>query len=243
VSSGRTTNFWRTADLWRTWNGTNVRETGFPTGLPAQSESATQTQEGFVDDDMQSACPRGTATDETDFQWTLGVIEALRARALLFLHRGAEPLKVASTTGCARAAARRTVYRFGDLGDDGLLSRRGHWPPSKVTVGMEVKLVGCVDHSPPDFGGWQTTRTLDLLPIQLVQDPGVRLSPIHVRNSLLANDVRRELPRVGLRIPVRGPRRIVCRIDRLVPSAALVTRSYTPTKRTSNSVRGSGPRI
>jgi transposase len=57
-----------------------------------------------------------------------------------------------------------------------------------------------------------------LLPAQLVQDTGVLLSPSHVRNLLLANDVWRGRPRADLRIPVRGRRKLLRRIDRLVKS-------------------------
>ena len=47
----------------------------------------------------------------------------------------------------------------------------------------------------------------------------MRLSPSHARNLLLANSVRRGRPRAGLRIPVRGRRKILRRIDRLVRRA------------------------
>ena len=53
-------------------------------------------------------------------------IEALRARVLLLLHGGREPSEVATIAGCARATVYRTVYRFEDLGEDGLLDRRGN---------------------------------------------------------------------------------------------------------------------
>lgn len=67
---------------------------------------------------------------------------------------------------------------------------------------------------------WQrTTWTLELLGVQLTLDAGVRLSASHVRNVLLANQVRRRRPRVGLRIPVRGRRRVLNEIDRLVERA------------------------
>ena len=146
-------------------------------------------------------------------------IEALRARVLLLLHEGVIPSVVAEIAGCARATVYRTLYRFEDLGEDALLDQRQRRPPSKVTVEVERSLVGYIDGSPQDFGWQRTTWTLELLAVQLTLDTGVRLSPSHVRNVLLANQVRRGRPRVGLRIPVRGRRRILNEIDRLAECA------------------------
>ena len=146
-------------------------------------------------------------------------IEALRARVLLLLHEGVLPGVVAEMAGCARATVYRTLYRFEDLGEDALLDQRRLRPPSKVTAEVEARLVGYIDGSPQDFGWQRTTWTLELLAVQLTLDTGVRLSRSHVRNVLLANQVRRGRPRVGLRIPVRGRRRILNEIDRLVESA------------------------
>jgi putative transposase len=146
-------------------------------------------------------------------------IEALRARVLLLLDEGVVPGVVAEMAGCARATVYRTLYRFEDLGEDALVDQRHLRPPIKVTAEIEERLVGYIDGSPQDFGWQRTTWTLELLSVQLTLDAGVRLSASHVRNVLLANQVRRGRPRVGLRIPVRGRRRILNEIDRLVESA------------------------
>jgi transposase len=147
-------------------------------------------------------------------------LEALRARILLLLHEGIVPSAAAETVGCARATVYRTLYRFEDLGEDSLLDQRQRRLPKKVTADVAQRLVGYIDSSPPDFGWQRTTWTLELLSVQLAQDVGVRLSPSHVRNVLLANQVRRGRPRAGLRIPVRGRRRILKQIDRLVARAS-----------------------
>jgi transposase len=146
-------------------------------------------------------------------------IEALRARVLLLLGEGVVAGVVAEMVGCARATVYRTLYRFEDLGEDALLDQRQVRPPSKVTAEVEERLVGYIDGSPQELGWQRTTWTLELLAVQLTLDTGVRLSRSHVRNILLANQVRRGRPRVGLRIPVRGRRRILNEIDRLVDRA------------------------
>ena len=152
-------------------------------------------------------------------QKTRSRIEALRARVLLLLHEGVVPGVVAEMTGCARATVYRTLYRFEDLGEEALFDQRQQRSPSKVTAEVEKRLVSYIDGTPQDFGWQRTTWTLELLAVQLTLDAGVRLSPSHIRNVLLANQVRRGRPRVGLRIPVRGRRRILNEIDRLVESA------------------------
>lgn len=146
-------------------------------------------------------------------------IEALRARVLLLLDEGVVPGVVAEMAGCARATVYRTLYRFEDLGEEALVDQRQLRPRSKVTADVEGCLVGYIDGSPQDYGWQRTTWTLELLAVQLTLDTGVRLSRSHVRNVLLANHVHRRRPRVGLRIPVRGRRRILSAIDRLVESA------------------------
>jgi hypothetical protein len=58
--------------------------------------------------------------------------------------------------GCARAAVYQALYRFEDLGEDGLLDRRAYRQPRKATADVEARLVGYIGHSPQDFG-WQRT--------------------------------------------------------------------------------------
>jgi transposase len=64
-------------------------------------------------------------------------IAALRAQVLLLLDGGHEPSNVAEMTGCARAAVYRTVHRFEDLGENGLVDRRSHRAPGKVSAEVE----------------------------------------------------------------------------------------------------------
>ena len=103
----------------------------------------------------------------------------------------------------------RTVHRFEDLGEDGLIDRRTHRSPNKATADIQATLVSYIDSSPPQFGWQRMTWTLELLAAQLAQDTGVLLSPSHVRNVLQANGVRRGRPCGGLRIAVRGRRKIL----------------------------------
>jgi transposase len=124
----------------------------------------------------------------------------------LLLDGGQEPSEVAAIAGCARDTVYSTLYRYEDLGEEALFDRRQARSPSKVTQEVERRRVSYVDASPQEFRWQWTTWTLELLAVQLLHDTGVRLSPNHVRNLLLANQVRRGRPPVGLRIPVRGRR-------------------------------------
>jgi len=146
---------------------------------------------------------------------TRSCIEALRARVLLLLHEGVVPGVVAEVAGCARATVYRTLYRFEDLGEDALLDQRQQRPPRKITAEVEERPVAYIDGSTQGFGWQRTTLTLDRHTLA----SGLRLSCSHVRNVLLANQVHRGRPRVGLRIPVRGWRRVLNEIDRLVETA------------------------
>jgi hypothetical protein len=80
--------------------------------------------------------------------------------------------------------------------DEGLThSSHGHGIAIVVGVHARAKAEWRALSVNQDFGWQRTTWTFELLAAQLVQDTGVRLSPSHVRNLLLANDVRRGGPR------------------------------------------------
>jgi transposase len=57
---------------------------------------------------------------------------------------------------------------------------------------------------------------LELLAREIEKEIGIRLSPSHIRALLLEMGCRRGRPRPGLRIPVRGRRRILAQISRVV---------------------------
>ena len=59
--------------------------------------------------------------------------EALRCRILLLLDEGRSVIETAQATNCVRATVYRTVYRFEELGEEGLLDQRKRAKPRKVT--------------------------------------------------------------------------------------------------------------
>jgi transposase len=146
-------------------------------------------------------------------------IEALRCRILLLLHEGDAATLVAEVAGCVRATVYRTIYRFEDLGEDGLRDQRTWREPTKVTAQVEECVLGYLAHVPKDFGWHRSTWTLELLSLQLEHDTGVRLCPSSIRLVLRALRCRRGRPRAALRIPVRGRRKVLERIGKLVRSA------------------------
>ncbi len=147
-------------------------------------------------------------------------IEALRARVLLLLHEREPVAEVARRVGCVRATVYRTVYRFEELGEEALVDRRAYRCASKVTTQVEQLLLGYLDHVPGDYGWERSNWTLELLAKQLHCDSQVSLSCSYLRRVLHRLGCRRGRPRPGLRIPVRGRRKILENIRKLVARAS-----------------------
>ena len=145
--------------------------------------------------------------------------EALRCRILLLLDDGYSVGETAQRACCARATVYRTVYRFEDLGDEGLFDRRKRAQARKVTPEVRGRLMQYLERVPKDYGWQRSTWSLELYALQLKNDTGVLLTPQHVRRVLKSEGCRRGRPRPALRIPVRGRRQILDSIDDLVASA------------------------
>lgn len=147
-------------------------------------------------------------------------IEALRARILLLLHDGYTAHEAASVAGCVRATVYRTVYRFEELGEAALRDQRGFRGPVKVTEKVEQRLLSYLDGVPNEFGWDRVNWTLELLSLQLHADTGVEVSRSHIYQVLRQWGCRRGRPRPGLRIPVRGRRKTLEKIEKLVAKAS-----------------------
>lgn len=147
-------------------------------------------------------------------------IEAVRCRILLLLHKGWAASIIAAVVGCARATVYRTLYRFEDWGEAGLQDLRPQRAPTKVTSEVIAALVSYLDCSPRELGWQRATWTLELFAVQLERDTGVRLGPSHIRTLLRAQGCRRGKPRPALRIPVRGRRKVLQEIARVVQTGS-----------------------
>ncbi len=147
-------------------------------------------------------------------------IEALRARVLLLLHEGYTVSAVAMQVGCVRATVYRTVYRFEELGEEALRDLRSCREPTKLTPQVEPCLLGYLDGVPKDYGWDRVNWTLELLALQLLADTGVELSCGYIYRLLRRWGCRRGRPRPGLRIPVRGRRKVLENIEKLIASAS-----------------------
>jgi len=147
-------------------------------------------------------------------------VEALRCRILLLLDEGNSVVKTTVLAHCVRATVYRTVYRFEDLGEEGLLDRRKGAKARKVTPEMCVYLLDYLDDCPKDYGWQRSTWSLELLALQLEQDTAVSLTPQHVGRVLRSEGCRRGRPRPALRIPVKGRRKILDSIERLAEQAS-----------------------
>ena len=146
--------------------------------------------------------------------------EALRCRIVLLLEEKFSVNAVAELAGCVRATVYRTVYRFEDFGEEGLFDGRTRRVPLKVTADVIEQLLEYLDGVPKDYGWQRSTWTLELFSRQLFSDTGVSLSASHIWRVLRQEGCRRGRPRPALRIPIRGRRKILEDIDRLVARAS-----------------------
>lgn len=146
-------------------------------------------------------------------------ITALRTRILLLLHEGYRAADVAEWVDCARASVYRTVARFEALGEAGLHDQRGCREPTKVTEAVGQALLGDLDSVPKDYGWSRAGWTLELLARQLQRDLEVVLSPSYIYRLLRRWGCRRGRPRPILRVPVRGRRKVLEPIDKLLAQA------------------------
>lgn len=148
------------------------------------------------------------------------VLEVQRARVMLLLHEAMPAAEVARRVGCVRATVYRTVYRYEELGEDSIHDQRRYRAPSKVTPEVEEQLLEYLDYVPQDYGWERSNWTLELLARQLAHDTGVEVSDSHVLRVLRRCGCRRGRPRPGLRIPVRGRRKALENIEKLVANAS-----------------------
>jgi len=146
--------------------------------------------------------------------------EAQRCRIVLLLSDGESPSEVARMVGCVRATVYRTIYRFEEENEDGLLDGRSRREPPKATPDNVAKLLSYLDGVPKDYGWQRSVWTLELLSLQLENDTSVALSPSHIWRLLRREGCRRGRPRPALHIPVRGRRAILDAIEELVARAS-----------------------
>lgn len=81
---------------------------------------------------------------------TSNKFEALRCRVLLLLNEGRTVVETARLVCCVRATVYRTVYRFDDLGEDGLLDQRKNAKARKVTQEACTYLLDYLEHTPKE---------------------------------------------------------------------------------------------
>lgn len=169
---------------------------------------------------LVSLCSIQRRATEELMKTTSNRYEALRCRILLLLHEGYSVAETTQLANCVRATVYRTVYRFEELGEEGLLDRRKHAVPRKATPQVCACLLNYLDGNPKEYGWQRSTWSLELLALQLGRDMDVSLTPQHVGRVLRSDGCRLGRPRPALRIPVRGRRHILDSIDQLVASAS-----------------------
>jgi len=146
--------------------------------------------------------------------------EALRCRIILLLDDKPSVKDVSRLAGCVRATVYRTVYRFEDEGEQGLIDGRKRRTPLKVSPEVVEQLLRYLDDVPKEYGWQRCTWTLELLARQLMSDRAVSLSACHLWRVLKHAGCRRGRPRPALRIPVKGRRKILDNIEHVVERAS-----------------------
>lgn len=174
---------------------------------------------------MNSICVQLAPVQRAEIQnlmnRTRSRVEAQRCRIILLLDLGKTVLEVERIVGCVRSTVYTTLHRFEDMGNDGLLDQRHYREPTKVTAHVRQTLLSYLDGVPKDFGWQRSTWTRELLALQLEHDTGVALSPSYISRVLREEKCRRGRPRPALRIPVRGRRQILDKIEEMVGRASV----------------------
>ena len=147
-------------------------------------------------------------------------VEAQRYRIVLLLAQGNKPAQVQRMIGCVHSTVYTTLYRFEDRGMDAFRDMRLQPNPRKATAEVRERLLQYLDEAPKDYGWQRSTWTLELFSLQLRKDLNVQISPAYLSQILRQEKCRRGRPRPALRIPVRGRRKVIENIERLVEQAS-----------------------
>jgi len=147
------------------------------------------------------------------------VVERCRSRILLLLADGYSVEEVTELVGCVRSTVYRTLYRFEDMGLDGMVDGRSRRGPCKVTADIRSALLKYLDHAPKDFGWQRSSWTLELLALQLECEHHVIVTPSYVGKILRQEKCRRGRPRPALRIPIAGRRTVLKQIKQIIGRA------------------------
>ena len=146
-------------------------------------------------------------------------VEATRYQIILRLDQGKTVQQVEKLVGCVRSTIYTVVYRFEDVGMDGLRDRRLCAKPRKTLPEVRKKLLDYLETTPRDYGWRRPTWTRELLALQLEADMDVKLSHQHLGKVLREEKCRRGRARPVLRIPVQGRRQRLNEIQEIVDGA------------------------
>jgi putative transposase len=157
---------------------------------------------------------------ERRFKKSKDKIENLRCRILLLLDKKMKVRHISDALGCVRATVYRTVYRFHEMGEIGLIDQRTFSEPVKITPEITSAILNYIEKSPREYKWQRCTWTLELLSLQLEKDFRVKLSRSHIRNILISKGYRRGRPRHALRIPIRGRKLVLRAISKIISKAS-----------------------
>ena len=147
-------------------------------------------------------------------------IEALGCRVLRLLHERRSVSEVATWVGGVGATVYRTVYRYEERGEASVIDQRTRREAEKMTLDLQAHLLSYLDDVPQDDGWQRSTWTRERLALPLEQEFEGVVSCSTVQRALRNPRCRRGWPRPGLRIPVRGRRKVLEKSAARVASAS-----------------------
>ena len=132
-----------------------------------------------------------------------------RRRCDIVLHaaEGRSQRQIAAMLHCSLSTVARTLKRFGEGGEAGLVDRREENGHPKVTEAYVNVLIVVVAHQPPDCGYRRTTWTLELLVDCLKDLTGIEISTTTMGRLLQSLRIRRGRPRPVVECPWPKARR------------------------------------
>ncbi len=154
------------------------------------------------------------------YKSTKSRIESTRCWILSLLNEGKSVKEISKLVDCVRATIYYTIYRFEDMGENAIYDRRINPGRRKITEQVKKKILSYLDKSPKDYDWHGATWPLELISLQLRDDLNINLSKSCICGYLKELGCKRKRPGQVLRIPVKGRKKRLEKIGKIVKKAS-----------------------